>query len=106
MLEGYKGGFEGVFGHEFVGEVIEINPGKAGQIAGGDGGKITVGGRVVGEINLPCGKCAICTRAAQATAAGVSASDQVVVAARNHLSLIHISEPTRHSLISYAVFCL
>ena len=22
------------------------------------------------------------------------------------LSLIHISEPTRHSLISYAVFCL
>ena len=23
-----------------------------------------------------------------------------------YLSLIHISEPTRHSLISYAVFCL
>ncbi|GBG26573.1 D-arabinitol dehydrogenase 1 [Hondaea fermentalgiana] len=84
MLEGYKGGFEGVFGHEFVGEVIEINPGKAGQIAGGDGGEITVGDRVVGEINLPCGKCAICSRAAQATAAGASAGDQVVVAARNH----------------------
>ena len=31
---------------------------------------------------------------------------QRVVAVGLQLSLIHISEPTRHSLISYAVFCL
>src|SRR5450759_5652096 len=31
---------------------------------------------------------------------------QLVVAATPHLSLIHISEPTRLGMISYAVFCL
>ena len=33
-------------------------------------------------------------------------SDEMVVATLLHLSLIHISEPTRRSTIAYAVFCL
>ncbi|MBW6166955.1 hypothetical protein, partial [Pseudomonas aeruginosa] len=33
-------------------------------------------------------------------------TDQVAAVVRLCLSLIHISEPTRHSLISYALFCL
>ena len=47
ILQGYMG-FEGVLGHEFVGEVVE----------GPDSWR---GRRVVGEINFSCGRCPTCT---------------------------------------------
>jgi threonine dehydrogenase-like Zn-dependent dehydrogenase len=50
MLRGYKG-FRGVPGHEFVG-VVEWC-GKRPEL---------VGKRVVGEINVGCGKCDLCAR--------------------------------------------
>lgn len=49
LLRGYYG-FAGTPGHEFVGEVIEAD----------DSGWI--GRRVVGEINLACGRCEWCAR--------------------------------------------
>ncbi|HLV99159.1 MAG TPA: alcohol dehydrogenase catalytic domain-containing protein [Ktedonobacterales bacterium] len=49
LQQGYKGGFEGVPGHEFVGQV----EGCAGQPE-------LIGRRVVGEINLSCGVCQRC----------------------------------------------
>lgn len=51
MTRGYKGGFQGVLGHEFVGEVVAA-PADAAWI----------GRRVVGEINISCGECAMCRR--------------------------------------------
>lgn len=47
IFRGYMA-FQGVPGHEFVGEVEEC------------GQKEWVGQRVVGEINLPCGSCSFC----------------------------------------------
>jgi len=47
LHEGYMD-FQGILGHEFVGQVVET-PEKA-----------WLGKRVVGEINLPCGRCPIC----------------------------------------------
>jgi threonine dehydrogenase-like Zn-dependent dehydrogenase len=49
LQQGYKGGFEGIPGHEFVGqvEVCESQPDLVGQ-------------RVVGEINISCGSCERC----------------------------------------------
>jgi len=49
LLRGYYG-FSGIAGHEFVGEVIEAS------------NKRLQGRRVVGEINLACGKCPWCAR--------------------------------------------
>ncbi len=49
LLRGYYG-FLGRPGHEFVGEVV------------GPAGSAWLGKRVVGEINLPCGKCEWCSR--------------------------------------------
>ena len=49
LLRGYYG-FRGRPGHEFVGEVIESED------------KAWTGKRVVGEINLACGKCGWCAR--------------------------------------------
>lgn len=49
LQRGYYG-FEGTPGHEFVGEVVE------------SGDRSIVGCRVVGEINLYCGKCKTCKR--------------------------------------------
>ena len=47
LLRGYYG-FAGIPGHEFVGEVIAAdNPALKGR-------------RVVGEINLSCGRCGWC----------------------------------------------
>lgn len=51
LTEGYKGGFNGVLGHEYVAEVVEA-PGHEGWI----------GKRVVGEINTICGECDHCRR--------------------------------------------
>ncbi len=48
IFQGYMG-FQGVPGHEFVGEVH-------------DGPAHLVGTRVVGEINFACGRCAVCAR--------------------------------------------
>jgi threonine dehydrogenase-like Zn-dependent dehydrogenase len=49
LQRGYYG-FRGTPGHEFVGEVVEADDRR------------WVGERVVGEINLACGKCAWCAR--------------------------------------------
>ena len=43
--------FNGILGHEFVGEVVEA-----------PGGQLRKGDRVVGEINASCGECALCRR--------------------------------------------
>ncbi|HXF60770.1 MAG TPA: alcohol dehydrogenase catalytic domain-containing protein [Caldilineaceae bacterium] len=51
LLAGYKGGYRGVLGHEFVGEVTAA-PGQ----------EEWVGCRVVGEINIGCGDCSLCRR--------------------------------------------
>lgn len=48
---GYKGGFTGVLGHEFVGEVVQAPTAPHWE-----------GRRVVGEINVGCGACARCQR--------------------------------------------
>lgn len=49
IVRGYMG-FQGVPGHEFVGEVLQAPLGE------------WVGRRVVGEINAACGRCATCLR--------------------------------------------
>lgn len=51
LIAGYKGGYRGVLGHEFVGEVIAAPDAPE-----------WVGGRVVGEINIGCGECGLCQR--------------------------------------------
>ena len=48
ILQGYMG-FQGVPGHEFVGEV------SAGPVS-------LLGKRVVGEINFACGRCPVCAQ--------------------------------------------
>jgi threonine dehydrogenase-like Zn-dependent dehydrogenase len=49
LIEGYMD-FEGVIGHEFVGRVVESRTEKL------------MGKRVVGEINLACGRCDFCRK--------------------------------------------
>ena len=49
LQRGYYG-FRGTPGHEFVGEVVEADD------------RCWIGQRVVGEINLACGKCEWCAR--------------------------------------------
>lgn len=51
LTRGYKDGFVGCLGHEFVGDVVEAN-----------GAPEWIGRRVVGEINIGCGRCAMCLR--------------------------------------------
>lgn len=51
LMAGYKHGFRGVLGHEFVGEVVDAPHDPA-----------WIGKRVVGEINVGCGTCALCRR--------------------------------------------
>ncbi len=51
LMAGYKGGYRGVLGHEFVGEVVAAPAAPA-----------WVGQRVVGEINVGCGACDLCQR--------------------------------------------
>ncbi len=57
MVAGYKAGFSGVLGHEFVGEVVDAN----GDAPSGDGVS-WIGRRAVGEINCGCGRCDLCRR--------------------------------------------
>jgi 2-desacetyl-2-hydroxyethyl bacteriochlorophyllide A dehydrogenase len=47
LMRGYMD-FEGILGHEFVGHVVEAPE------------KEWIGNRVVGEINMPCGRCETC----------------------------------------------
>ena len=49
LMKGYMD-FEGILGHEFMGRVVE-SPEKE-----------WIGRRVVGEINIPCGSCEICSK--------------------------------------------
>jgi threonine dehydrogenase-like Zn-dependent dehydrogenase len=47
ITQGYMG-FRGVLGHEFVGEVLQSSD------------RNLIGQRVVGEINIVCGRCDLC----------------------------------------------
>src|SRR5215831_10938839 len=49
IARGYAG-FEGTLGHEFVGVIEDVS----------EGGLLTPGTRVVGEINAGCGRCDLC----------------------------------------------
>jgi threonine dehydrogenase-like Zn-dependent dehydrogenase len=49
LTRGYKGGFRGILGHEFVGVVVAAPANEQ-----------WVGQRVVGEINIGCGQCDLC----------------------------------------------
>lgn len=51
LINGYKRGYQGVLGHEFVGEVVDAPDAPA-----------WIGRRVVGEISIGCGHCALCDR--------------------------------------------
>jgi alcohol dehydrogenase len=51
LIAGYKGGYRGVLGHEFVGEVVAA-----------PGHEEWHGQRVVGELNIGCGACDLCRR--------------------------------------------
>ncbi len=69
LCKGYMG-FEGVLGHEFVGEVLDAPTGHEGL----------VGRRVVGEINAACGACSTCragrpTHCPQRTVLGIEGRD-------------------------------
>ena len=51
LMAGYKNGYRGILGHEFVGEVMAA-----------PGANEWVGKRVVGEINIGCGECSLCAQ--------------------------------------------
>lgn len=51
LIAGYKGGYRGVLGHEFVGEVVAAADDPT-----------WVGHRIVGELNVGCGRCDLCRR--------------------------------------------
>lgn len=70
LTRGYKGGFRGVLGHEFVGTVVAAPTEHASWM----------GQRVVGEINVGCGQCSLCRRGLhkhcrQRTALGIQGRD-------------------------------
>ena len=52
ILLGYAG-FEGIMGHEFLGRVSKLPD-------SGSHGSVSVGQRVVADINITCGRCHIC----------------------------------------------
>ena len=51
LVKGYAGGFSGILGHEFVGVVEQV---------GAQSSTEWLGRRVVGSINLGCGRCPVC----------------------------------------------
>lgn len=57
LVKGYYP-FTGIPGHEFVGEVVNIQPSESGQPQ--IGSTDWIGKRVVGEINVSCGICQQC----------------------------------------------
>ena len=54
LVAGYKGGYRGILGHEFVGIVVSA-----------PGHETWIGKRVVGELNVGCGSCSLCGRGLQ-----------------------------------------
>ena len=83
---------------------LDIYPGERVLIAGPSGsGKSTLAGCING-LN-PFSNPGVCT--GTLTVDGVDAPHSSIFELSAHvLSLIHISEPTRRTPISYAVFCL
>ena len=57
LVKGYYP-YTGILGHEFVGEVVFLNPSPLHPQ--GDGHGVRVGQRVVGDINVVCGQCEQC----------------------------------------------
>jgi threonine dehydrogenase-like Zn-dependent dehydrogenase len=53
MIQGYKSGFEGILGHEFVGFVEDVATSKEMK-------QTWLNQRVVGEINISCNECQTC----------------------------------------------
>jgi len=53
IMHGYKKGFKGILGHEFVGIVEQVGDTSNSQ---------WIGKRVVGEINITCRQCELCLR--------------------------------------------
>ncbi len=51
LTRGYKGGFRGILGHEFVGHVVQAPAAEE-----------WLGQRVVSDINIGCGECDLCRR--------------------------------------------
>ncbi|MEX1020269.1 MAG: alcohol dehydrogenase catalytic domain-containing protein, partial [Litorilinea sp.] len=62
LLAGYKGGYRGVLGHEFVGTVVQVGANPLGGMAPRDEFQHWLGQRVVGELNIGCGTCGLCRR--------------------------------------------
>ena len=56
LVRGYYP-YTGILGHEFVGEVVSLTPTPLPQ---GEGQRVKVGDRVVGEINAVCNECEQC----------------------------------------------
>src|SRR6185503_7678403 len=56
LVKGYYP-YTGILGHEFVGEVVSLTPTPLLQ---GEGQRVRVGDRVVGEINVVCNQCEQC----------------------------------------------
>lgn len=56
LMAGYKHGYRGVLGHEFAGEVVAVGDASASEATD------WIGARVVGSINIGCGRCALCAR--------------------------------------------
>ncbi len=96
LQRGYYG-FRGVPGHEFVGEVLEADTaGLAGR-------------RVVGEINLACGKCAWCrrglgrhcpTRSVLGIVRHPGAFSEVLTLPERNLHVVPASVPTEHAVFA------
>ncbi len=79
IVKGYKD-FEGVLGHEFCGVIETINSKGSGDSASGAGGRLSLGARVVGEINCGCGLCSYCLKSLKShcfkrTVPGISGRD-------------------------------
>ena len=55
ICDGYKEGFSGVLGHEFVGVVEDVKASNAVK-------QTWINKRVVGEINISCQSCEICCK--------------------------------------------
>jgi threonine dehydrogenase-like Zn-dependent dehydrogenase len=71
LTRGYKGGFRGILGHEFVGTVVAA-----------PGAEDWLGRRAVGEINIGCGVCDLCRsglgkHCRQRTSTGIISRDGV-----------------------------
>ena len=97
MVRGYKGGFCGVLGHEFVGRVEwASDPAQVGR-------------RVTASINVGCNQCAVCRRdgpehCARRTVIGILGrdgvfADQVVIPAFN-LHRIPDNVPDEHAVFA------